>query len=178
MPSLSRRLLPAALLAAAAVTARAAEPDIVYPAKVTTTQGRIIPIENLGHEFGVGSFVYYDGETEGRVQWRDLDRITFIGNLGHVPGANAPQAHGTERATLKFLDGTEKQVNLVVGQLHGYDGVAVRDIPGRNLAVIDFDEARIAPKLYKTCLRGHVWEQPDYHYCPYDGLTLDETRLR
>lgn len=182
MSSPTRRLAPLPALALACAlavpAARAAEPEVRYPAKVTTTQGRIYTIENLGHELGDGSFVYYDGEIEGRVQWRDLDRVTFIGNLGHRPGADAPEPNGTERAELRYLDGTVKQVNLTMGRLHGHDGISEREIPARNLTVIDFDEATIAPKLYKVCLRGHVWEHPDYHYCPYDGLTLEETRLR
>ncbi len=172
-------LLALALLAGAlCLPAVAGEPDVMYPARVTTMQGRIFPIVNLGHEFEEGSFLYYDGETEGRVQWRDLDKVTFIGNLGHQPGANAPRVSGSRRATLRFLDGSERQVNLVIGRIFGHDEIAERSVSPRWLAVIDFDEVAIAPVLFKSCLRGHVWEQPDYHYCPYDGLSLDETRVR
>jgi hypothetical protein len=174
----TRRLLALAFLAAGLAMPALADDAVVYPARVTTMQGRIFPIQNLEHEFEEGSFLYYDGETEGRVQWRDLDRVTFIGNLGHQPGANAPRVHDTRRATLRFLDGSERQVNVVMGRVFGNDGIAERDVRPENIAVIDFDEVKIAPKLFKTCLRGHVWEQSDYHYCPYDGLSLEEKQLR
>lgn len=181
----TRRLLAIALLAtglAAFATSFASEAradeEVVHPARVTTMQGRIFPIQNLLHEFEEGSFHYYDGETEGRVQWRDLDKVTFIGNLGHQPGADAPRVANTRRVTLRFLDGSERQVSLVCGRIFGHDGIAERSVRPENVAVIDFDETRIAPRLFKSCLRGHVWEQADYRFCPFDGLSLDEKRLR
>ena len=177
-PVSSRRLLALAFLAVGLAAAASAEDAVVYPARVTTMQGRIFPIQNLQHEFEEGSFLYYDGETEGRVQWRDLDRVTFIGNLGHQPGAGAPEVHDTRRVTLRFLDGSERQVNLVLGRVFGHDGIAERTVNPGSVAVIDFDEVAIAPKLFKSCLRGHVWEQADYRFCPYDGLSLEEKRLR
>jgi len=174
----SRRLLVLALLAAGIAASATAENSVVYPARVTTMQGRIFPIQSLQHQYEEGSFLYYDGETEGRVQWRDLDRVTFIANLGHQPGASAPQVRETRRVTLRFLDGSERQVSLVLGRIFGHDGIAERTVNPGSVALIDFDEVQIAPKLFKSCLRGHVWEQADYRFCPYDGLSLNEKRLR
>lgn len=174
----SRRLLVLAALAVSLAFAASAADEVLYPARVTTMQGRIFNLHTLGHEYEEGSFLYYDGETEGRVQWRDLDKITFIGHLGHQPGAGAPKVSKTHRATLRFLDGTERQVNLVVGKIFGADDLDTRTVSADALAVIDFDETITAPKLFKTCLRGHVWEQADYRFCPYDGLSLEEKRLR
>ena len=68
-------------------------------------------------------------------------------------------------------------VNLVIGKIRGFDGKAERTFPSRKLSVIDFDQARIAPALYKACERGHVWEQEDFRFCPYDGLALDSYRI-
>ena len=171
-------LAVAGLALAAPARSAGVEPHVTYPAKVTTMQGRIFLLDDLGHEFEEGSFLYYDGETEGRVQWRDLDRVTFISNLGHQPGSDAPETAGTRRAKLTFLDGSTRQVNLVVGRIHGHDELAERHVTPSQLAVIDFDEVHIAPRLYKSCLRGHIWEQEDYRVCPYDGLSLETTNLR
>ena len=170
-------VLSACLAAVLATAVPAAEPAILYPAKVMTMDGRIFEIENLGHELESGSFVFYDGETEGRVPWRDLDRVVFVERLGHEPDALGPKQGGTRRVRLEYVTGETRVVNLVVGDVHGFDGIAKQQLRPRNLAVIDFDQAKIAPKLYKACERGHVWEQTDYRYCPWDGLALDEYRL-
>jgi hypothetical protein len=170
--------LLAVLVSAGSPAPASADETVTHPARVTTMQGRIFPIQDLQHEYEEGSFLYYDGETEGRVQWRDLDRVTFISNLGHQPGAGAPEVRDTRRVTMRFLDGSERQVNLVLGRLFGHDGISERSVNPGSVAVIDFDEVRIAPKLFKSCLRGHVWEQADYRFCPYDGLSLEEKRLR
>lgn len=175
------------LLAATAVltgSLLAAAPSVadgdrfVFPAKVTTTHGRIFTLEDLGHEYDTGSFVIFDGETEGRVSWRDLDRVTFAGNLGHAPDALGPRQPGTRRVRLHYVDGQERIVNMSVGRVWGHDGTGERSVRADNLALIDFDEARIAPRLYKACERGHVWEQEAYRYCPYDGLELTAWRAR
>lgn len=160
-----------------AMPAEAAEPEIVYPAKVTTLQGRIHHFEDLGHLRGDGSFVFYDGETEGRVSWRDLDAVIFTENLGHRPGALGPRILGTQRVELRFVDGERRVVNMVVGDVFGFDGIAERNVGADELTRIDFDEAVIAPKLYKVCSRGHVWEEEAYRFCPYDGLSLEGWRV-
>ena len=67
-----------ALVAGAPSTASAAEPEILYPAKVITMEGRVFRFESLGHEKVDGSFVIYDGETEGRVSWRDIDQVCWM----------------------------------------------------------------------------------------------------
>lgn len=178
MPLASPRRLLALAFLAAGLGASAMADEVIHPARVTTMQGRIFAIQNLLHEYEEGSFLYYDGETEGRVQWRDLDKVTFIGNLGHQPGADAPRVAKTRRVTLRFVDGSERQVSLALGRIFGHDGVFERSVLPANVAVIDFDETKIAPRLFKSCLRGHVWEQGDYRFCPYDGLSLEEKRLR
>lgn len=173
-------LLLAAL--AAALTARAAETDIRYPAKVVTVKGEVYEFEDLRHELARGSFVIYDGEVEGRVSWRDLDKVTFVQNIRHGVGAYTPDApgpirKGTRRVRLTYVDGHERLVNMVVGRLFGHDGMADRDVSARRASLIDFHEAEIAPTLYKACQRGHVWEDEGYRFCPYDGLPLDAYRL-
>ena len=75
---------------AAAQPAFAADEDIVYPAKVTTLKGRVYQFENLGHELAKGSFVGYDGETELRIPWRDVSKVTFVGSIGHRPSSLGP----------------------------------------------------------------------------------------
>ena len=175
--SRSRLLLLATALGAVAALATAAEPDIVYPAKVTTLNSRIYQIANLGHDLQAGSFVFYDGQEEGRVAWRDLDKITFIGNIGHSPGSDGPKMPHTRRVRLTYLDGTERTVNLVVGHLSGNDGVSVRRLDPDDLATVDFDQTRIAPALYKVCPRGHAWEQKEYRFCPYDGDALTDVPM-
>src|SRR2546429_636632 len=101
-------VLAIALAMLGAAAAHAAEPAILFPAKVTTMQGRIFQFATPGHEREGGWFVFYDGETEGRVTWRALDRVTFVGNLGHSPGAGGPTMARTRRVTLTYLDGTER----------------------------------------------------------------------
>ena len=171
-------MLAAALLALAATgPAGAVETDLRYPAKVTILDGTVFYFEDLRSELARGSFVLYDGETEGRVPWRDIDKITFVENIGYGPGAIGPKRNGTKRVRLTYVDGHERLVNLVVGRIRGFDGVAERDFPARKITVIDFDEVKIAPALYKACERGHVWEQEDYRFCPYDGLELESYRV-
>lgn len=170
-------LVATSLLVLATGPAGAVETDLRYPAKVTTLDGTIYHFEDLRSELARGSFVLYDGETEGRVPWRDLDKITFVENIGYGPGALGDRHAGTKRVRLTYVDGHERLVHLVVGRIRGFDGKAERDFPARKITVIDFDEARIAPALYKACERGHVWEQEDYRFCPYDGLELDSYRV-
>ena len=79
----------------------AADKDVVYPAKVTTVKGRVYHFESLGHELAEGSFVGYDGETELRIPWRDISKVTFVGNIGHSPSALGPTQRGTVRAREK-----------------------------------------------------------------------------
>jgi hypothetical protein len=167
-------VLVCALLAGPAA---AVDTELRYPAKVTTIQGDIYQLEDLRHQLARGSFVLYDGETEGRVTWRDIDRITFVGNIGHGPGAVGPKMRGTRRARIRYADGHERIVNLVIGKVRGYDGIGEREISSKRLSVIDFDTVRIAPALYKACERGHVWEQEDFRYCPFDGLGLESYRV-
>jgi hypothetical protein len=164
-------------LVAAPGPARAAEPQVLYPARVTTLQGRVFKFTNVGHSRGDGYFVIYDGETEGRVLWRDLDAVVFAANLRHRPGAQGPRQRGTERVELKYVDGTERVVNMIVGDIHGYDGISEHTLRPADLTRINFDQARIAPRLYNVCERGHVWEERDYRFCPYDGLPLDAWRV-
>jgi hypothetical protein len=159
------------------VAAPSAEPEILYPAKVMTRQGRIYHLRDLGHALARGSFVMFDGETEGRIPWRDVDSITFVGNLRHRVGAQGAEAPGTRRVQVRFVDGQERFVNLAIGRVHGHDGLDTRSVDAEDLSVIDFDQVRIAPAIYKSCEHGHVWEQADYRYCPYDGLELVATRL-
>ena len=104
-------------------------------------------------------------------------RITFVGNIGYGPGSIGPTRRGTERVLIRYTDGHERLVNLVIGKVRGYDGKAEREFAVRKLSVVDFDEARIAPALYKACERGHVWEQEQYRYCPFDGLALESYRV-
>lgn len=156
---------------------RSAEPEIKYPAKLTDLNGRIYNFGDVGHSLARGSFVLYDGETEGRVPWRDIDSITFVENIGHVPGSKGPKPRGTRRVMLKYVDGQERYVNLVVGRLYGFDGMGQRHVDADELAYLDFDNVRIAPILYKTCAHGHVWEEPNFRFCPYDGQELATTRL-
>ena len=172
-------LLPTVVLAALCLQApvEAVETDLRYPAKVTTMDGTIYHFEDLRSELARGSFVLYDGETEGRVPWRDIDKIVFVGNIGHGPGALGPSRAGTTRARIDYVDGHQRLVNLVIGRIRGFDGKAERDLPARKISVIDFDEVRIAPALYHACERGHVWEQEDYRFCPYDGLALESYRV-
>jgi hypothetical protein len=171
-------LLTSGLLAATlGGPAAAVETDLRYPAKVTITNGTIYHFDDLRHELTRGSFVLYDGETEGRVPWRDIDRITFVGNIGYGPGSLGPERPGTRRVRIRYVDGHERLVNLVVGRVRGFDGRAERDLPARKVTVIDFDEARIAPALYKACERGHVWEQADFRFCPFDGQELQSYRV-
>jgi hypothetical protein len=155
----------------------AVETDIRYPAKVTTMQGEVYEFVDLRHDLARGSFVLYDGETEGRAPWRDIDKITFVGNIGHGPGALGPKKRGTRRVEVLYTDGHARFVNLVIGKIRGFDGKGERGIPPKSLSVIDFDEAEIAPVLYKACERGHVWEQEDFRFCPYDGLRLESYRV-
>jgi hypothetical protein len=182
MPTSARspKWIALALLAAglAPAAARAAEPQILYPCTVYTTGGREFHLETLGHEMEEGSFLYYDGDEQGRVSWRDLDKIRFIQNIKGVPGANAQHVSHTERVELFYLDGTIRQVNLVIGRIYGHDGYGERAVLPNNLILIDFDESRIAPLVYKTCERGHTFENEDYSFCPYDGLPLTAVRVR
>jgi len=182
MPTHARspRFLALALLAFGLVPAatRAAEPEILYPATVYTANGNLWHLTSLGHAYEEGSFFYYDGAEQGRVSWRDLDRVRFIGNIKNVPGANSQRITGTERAELIYVDGTVRQVNLAIGRIFGHDGYGERSSLPNNLIVIDFDEAAIAPKVYMTCEKGHTFEQPGYNYCPYDGLPLEAARVR
>jgi hypothetical protein len=170
-------LAVAALALATMGPVSAIETDLRYPAKVTTMDGTIYHLEDLRSELARGSFVLYDGETEGRVPWRDIDRITLVGNIGHGPDAIGPKRSGTTRVRLRYVDGHERLVNLVIGKIRGFDGMDERSFPARKISVIDFDQARIAPALYKACERGHVWEQEDYRFCPHDGLALDSYRV-
>lgn len=179
----SRRSLAAALaLTALALTAprpapAATEPEVLYPAKVTTLQGRVYTLEDLGSAFEDGAFVFHDGAEQGRVSWRDLDKVVLVGNIGHGFGSEGSRMPRTRRATLHWLDGTTRTVHLVIGAFHGYDGVDEHQISARQISLIDFDEARIAPSLYNACPRGHVWEQEGYRFCPYDGERLAEVPL-
>lgn len=170
-------LTVAALALTTSAPVTAVETDLRYPAKITTLDGTIYHFEDFRSELARGSFVLYDGETEGRVPWRDIDRITLVGNIGYGPGSLGPKRSGTTRARIKYVDGHERLVNLVIGRIRGFDGKAERDLPARKVSVIDFDEVRIAPALYKACERGHVWEQEDFRFCPYDGLELDSYRV-
>jgi len=156
---------------------RAAEPAIKYPAKVSTLSGYLYRLDDLGGELERGSFVMFDGETEGRIPWRDIDTVTFVENIGHRPGAAGPTKKGTQRVEIKYVDGQTRYANIVIGRVWGFDGIAHRVVPPRDLASIDFDVVRIAPVQYKTCEHGHVWEQPDFRFCPYDGLELIATRV-
>ena len=179
MRSRTAFLLFAVVALAAATTGRlpAIETDLRYPAKVTTLDGTVYHFEDLRSELARGSFVLHDGETEGRVPWRDIDKITFVGNIGYGPGSIGPKRAGTTRVNLRYVGGHERLVNLVIGRIRGFDGKGERDLPIRKVTVIDFDESRIAPSLYKACERGHVWEQEDFRFCPHDGLSLDSYRV-
>lgn len=158
-------------------SARAGEPAIVYPAKVSTLPGRVFNLANLTHDLGEGSFTFFDQNEEGRVSWRDLDKIVFVGNIGYGPGASGRTQAKTRRVRLHYVDGSERVVNLVIGRLNGHDGVESRNVSPSDLAMIDFDQARIAPSVYRVCDRGHQWEQKDFAYCPFDGQQLKEVRL-
>ena len=174
------RILGLALVlgALAAPTALlAGEPEILYPAKVSTLGGRVFELKNIGHELGDGYFTFYDGSAEGRVAWRDLDKVVFVGNIGYGPGASGQRIARTRRVRLYYLDGTDRVVNLVIGHLHGADDLAERNLNPSDLAMIDFDQARIAPSVYRICERGHQWEDPTYRFCPYDGQPLREIRM-
>ena len=178
--ALAAALAPLATLGlglAASSGARAAEPAVLYPARVTTLQGRVFSFDSLGHARGDGYFVIYDGETEGRVLWRDLDAVIFADNIRHRPGALGPRQRGTERVELHYVDGSVRVVNMIVGDIHGWDGRANRTLRAGDLTRVDFDQAVIAPRLYKVCERGHVWEQEEYRYCPFDGLDLQAWRV-
>ena len=167
----------AALGLATCPTARAGEPAIVYPAKVSTLAGRMFELASLDHDLGDGSFTFYDQNEEGRVNWRDLDKIIFIGNIGYGPGADGKAQPKTRRVRLFYVDGSQRVVNLALGKVHGHDGITSRSFDPGDLAMIDFDQARIAPTAYRVCARGHQWEQKDYRYCPFDGDPLKEVRL-
>jgi hypothetical protein len=178
-PSLSRvaTLLLATALTALSATAAAGEPAIMYPAKVSTLAGRMFQLGNLDHDLGEGSFTFFDQNEEGRVAWRDLDKIVFVGNIGYGPGAEGKAQPKTRRVRLVYVDGSERIVNLVLGKVHGHDGIESRTIAPGDIAMIDFDQSRIAPSAYRVCDRGHQWEQKDYRYCPFDGQPLKEVRL-
>jgi hypothetical protein len=172
--------LLALVLAAAVATAPpavAGEPTILYPAKVSTLAGRIFELASLGHELGEGSFTFYDENEEGRVSWRDLDKIVFVGSIGHGAGSDGKAVPRTQRVRLYHLDGSDRIVNLVIGRLSGEDGVARRNVAPGDVALIDFDQARIAPSLYRVCDRGHQWEEKDYRYCPFDGQPLRDVQV-
>ena len=130
-------LIVAALALASTGPVTAVETDLRYPAKVTTMNGTIHHLEDLRSELARGSFVLYDGETEGRVPWRDIDKITLVGNIGHGPGSLGPSRRGTTRARIDYVDGHQRLVNLVIGRIRGFDGKAERDIPARKISVID-----------------------------------------
>ena len=175
----SRLSLVFALGCVAAITGavRAGEPTINYPAKVSTLAGRMFNIASLGHDLGDASFSFYDQNEEGRVAWRDLDKIIFVGNIGYGPGSDGKTQPKTRRVRLFYVDGSERVVNLVIGKVHGHDGIESRSFAPADLVMIDFDQARIAPSAYRVCERGHQWEQKDYAYCPFDGQPLKEIRL-
>lgn len=172
-------LLALVLAAAAAMAppAAAGEPTILYPAKVSTLAGRIFDLESLGHDLGDGSFTFYDQNEDGRVSWRDLDKIVFVGSIGSGPGSQGKSVPRTQRVRLYYLDGSDRIVSLVIGRIHGEDGIARRNISAGDIALIDFDQARIAPSLYRVCDRGHQWEQKDYRYCPHDGQPLRDVQV-
>ena len=176
-PSRLSLVLALALAAALSGVARAGEPVINYPAKVSTLAGRMFNIASLGHDLGDASFSFYDQNEEGRVAWRDLDKIIFVGNIGYGPGSEGKSQPKTRRVRLFYVDGSERVVNLVIGKLHGHDGIESQSFSPSDLAMIDFDQARIAPTAYRVCERGHQWEQKDYAYCPFDGQPLKEIRL-
>ena len=165
------------LAGGAAQPARAGEPAIAYPAKVSTLAGRMFSIASVTHDLGDASFTFFDQNEEGRVSWRDLDKIIFIGNIGYGAGSSGKTQPKTRRVRLYYLDGSERVVNLVLGKINGHDGVGSRSFAPADLAMIDFDQARIAPTAYHVCERGHQWEQKDYAYCPFDGQPLKEIRL-
>ena len=178
--SLAARMTLALVVAGAAAMAppaAAGEPTILYPAKVSTLAGRIFELASLGHELGEGSFTFYDQNEDGRVSWRDLDKIVFVGSIGYGPGSDGKEVPRTQRVRLYYLDGSDRIVSLVIGRLSGEDRVARRNISPGDVALIDFDQARIAPSLYRVCDRGHQWEQKEYRFCPHDGQPLRDVHV-
>jgi len=137
-------------------------------AVVTDRQGVRTELTSFGRMFGSGSLAAHHGDADIQIPF---DRIRSF-RVGEMKDSRAP-------VTVQLVDGTIMEVEIdsqeyttaFTGKASfGSYRIMLGKISTCTLRKPKPEEPRA--RTARICPDGHIWEQDDYRFCPYDGKPL------
>lgn len=148
-----------------------------FQARVWTDNGEYFFLHDVEGRGVSGSWHYWAPDEEGELSWDLVDYVVFLDNQRPWESVHyreeAVGRLGANRALVYFNSGDVRELWLYVDIIYGNDDWGRRRIYGKHITRLDF--LTTYHETVDRCPNGHVWKDPGFSFCPYDGQALVET---